>query len=86
MATPEQVRAFLDRPWVRLRREKDRTIAARVAREGAESGLRMATQLRLHVEALGLALTDADRRADLEAAVRLRRLLDRAGRRQRRAR
>jgi len=86
VATPEQVRAFLDRPWARLRREKDRHVATRVAREGAETGLRMAEGLRAHVVSLGLAPPTADRRADLDAAVRLRRLLDRAGRRRRRAR
>ncbi|HVV82535.1 MAG TPA: hypothetical protein VHE35_05620 [Kofleriaceae bacterium] len=84
--TAAQLRAFLERPWSRLRAEKDRHTAAVVARDGADRAFAIAEALRRHAAAMGAIPTEADRRADLEAAVDLRRKLARAGRRLRRAR
>jgi hypothetical protein len=86
VATREQVRAFLDRPWHRLRRAKDRYLAARVAEMGADEAFRMAAELNAHARAMGAQWSAADREADLDAAVTLRRILDRAGQRSRRTR
>jgi hypothetical protein len=86
MATAAQVRAFLDRPWARLREAKDRHNADTIAHEGSDRAFAIAAALRAHAGAMGALPTAADRRADLDAAVELRRKLDRAGRRPRRAR
>lgn len=86
MATPEQLRAFLARPWARLRELKDRHVAEAIAEEGADLAFELAERLRAHAEAMDARPSEIDRAADLATAVRLRRLLDRAGRRSRRAR
>jgi NAD(P)H-dependent FMN reductase len=86
MTTPAQLRAFLDRPWSRLRELKDRHTAALVDREGVAGGFRLAALLRDHARAMGAEPSAAERQADLAAAVELRRKLDRASRRPRRAR
>lgn len=84
--TAAQLRAFLDRPWGRLRVAKDVHTAAVIGRDGADRAFAIAEALRAHAEALGALPGPAERRADLEAAVTLRRKLDRAGRGPRRAR
>ena len=84
--TPAQLRAFLDRPWARLRAAKDQHTAAVIGREGVARAFALAEALRTHAVAMGALPTVAERRADLESAVALRRKLDRAGRRSRRAR
>ena len=86
MATAEQLREFLARPWARLRIEKDRHTALVIAREGTARAFALAELLRAHALAMGADVSPADRAADLDAAVALRRKLDRAGRRPRRAR
>lgn len=82
----QQLRAFLDRPWARLRAAKDRHTASVIAREGEDRAFELAAVLRAHAIAMGAGPSAADRRADLEAAVTLRRKLDGARRRPRRAR
>jgi hypothetical protein len=84
--TARQLRAFLERPWTRLRAAKDRHTAAVIARDGADRAFQLAALLRDHAVAMGAHASPAERRADLDAAVALRRKLDRAGRRPRRAR
>jgi hypothetical protein len=84
--TVQQLRAFLGRPWTRLRAAKDRHTAAVIARDGADRAFQLAALLRDHAVAMGAHSSPAERRADLDAAVALRRKLDRAGRRPRRAR
>lgn len=84
--TAQQLRAFLERPWARLRAAKDRQTAALIAREGADRAFQLAALLRDHAVAMGAHPSPAERRADLDAAVALRRKLNRAGRRPRRAR
>lgn len=87
MATPEQLRAFLARPWARLRALKDRHVASEIERDGTDAAFEMAEGLRAHAEAMSSFPSDADRAEDLATAVHLRRLLDRAGSaRRRRAR
>jgi hypothetical protein len=86
VATRAQIQAYLDRPWHRLRVEKDRYLAARIAEMGTDEAFRMAGELNAHARAMGARLSAADRQADLDAAVKLRRILDRAGRRSRRTR
>lgn len=86
MATREQLRAFLDRPWERLRELKDRHNANLVALDGADAAFAMEAALAARAAAAGATCTDDDRADDLATAVRLRRLLDRAGRRYVRAR
>ncbi|MBL9101833.1 MAG: hypothetical protein JNL82_12795 [Myxococcales bacterium] len=81
MPTREELRAFLARPWDRLRVLKDQHNAATIEREGVEAAFRLAASLRAHAKAMGAEPSPADREADLAAAVRLRRLLDRGGRR-----
>lgn len=81
VTTPEQLRAFLARPWDRLRELKDRHNMETVQREGVEAAFRMAEALREHAELMGAVPTAEDRAEDLAAAVRLKQLLDRAGRR-----
>lgn len=83
VATAQQLQAFLARPWARLRALKDRHTAARIADGGADEAFRIAALLRAHAMTMGAVESDAARRADLRAAVRLRELLDRAGRRPR---
>jgi hypothetical protein len=84
--TREQLEAFLGRPWDRLRALKDRHHAAAIAAGGADEAFRVAGLLRAHADAMGAIETDAARRDDLRAAVRLRKLLDRVSRRTRSAR
>ena len=86
VVTAQQLRGFLDRPWARLRVGKDRHTAATIAREGSDRAFQLAEILRTHAVAMGALASDAERRADLEAAVTLRRKLDRARRRPRRPR
>jgi len=86
VATREQVRAFLDRPWSMLRTLKDRHNAATIDRKGPDAAFRMAGMLRDYAELMGARPSEADRAADLQAAVDLRRKLDRANRRSRRSR
>ena len=74
--------AFLGRPWDRLRRMKDRHHAV----AGVDESFRLAALLRAHAQQMGGIETPEARRLDLAAAVELRRKLDRAGRRPRRAR
>jgi hypothetical protein len=81
MPTREQLRAFLDRPWGRLRALKDRHVAGVVAEGGADAAFRLAAALAERAEEAGACQNEEDRAEDLAAAVRLRRLLDRAGRR-----
>ncbi|HEX2685716.1 MAG TPA: hypothetical protein VHN14_03820 [Kofleriaceae bacterium] len=83
--TAQQLRAFLDRPWARLRAAKDRYTAAMIARDGADRAFQLAALLREYAVVMGAHPSPAERRADLDAAVALRRKLDRAGRRSRRA-
>jgi hypothetical protein len=82
----QQLRRVLDRPWARLRAAKDRHTESVIAAEGADRAFALAALLSAHASAMGAGPGDADRRADLDAAVMLRRKLDRAGRRPRRAR
>jgi hypothetical protein len=86
MATAAEGRAFLDRPWDRLRREKDRYIAKTISERGTAYALDVSDELRWHAALLGAARDEEDRDEDLANAVRLRRLLDRANRPKRRAR
>jgi hypothetical protein len=86
VATREQLRTFLDRPWSRLRVLKDRHMAGVIARDGADWAFQVAALLREHARAMGATPSAADRRADLATAVNLRRKLDRARRRPQRAR
>lgn len=86
MATAAQIRAFLDRPWARLRAEKDRHLAARIAEKGADEAFRLAASLIEHARAMGAVQTLEDERADLDSAIRLRKVLDRARGRSRRTR
>jgi hypothetical protein len=81
MATRDQLLAFLQRPWHRLRVLKDRHHARVIAKRGADAAFHIAGLLRAHARAMGAAPPDAERRDDLATAVRLRKLLDRAGRR-----
>ena len=83
MPTREQLRAFMERPWSALREGKDRYNAAHVAREGADEAFRVAEELAAHAREMNAVANHAD---DLEAAVRLKELIDRASRRLRRAR
>jgi hypothetical protein len=85
MATADELLAFLARPWSELRAAKDRYTAARLASESADAAFEMAEMLRAHADAMGARLTTRDRNADLAAAVRLKRLLDRASKRSARA-
>jgi len=85
MATREQLRAFLDRPWERLRELKD-LHNAKVVADDAEAALAMGEALAQRAEEAGARFTEEDRAADLATAIRLRRLLDRAGRHYVRAR
>lgn len=84
--TAAQLRAFLDRPWGRLRAAKDRQTGAVIARDGVDRAFALAEMLRAHAVAMGALPSPAERRADLEDAVTLRRKLDRANRRPRRPR
>ena len=86
MATRAEIRAFLDRPWERVREAKDRYLAALIAREGTDTAFRLAAMLRDHAAAMGARTSDDERAADLAAAIDLRRKLDRASRRRRRIR
>ena len=86
VTTAAELRAFLARPWGRLRAAKDRHTAAMVAREGAAAAFEVADSLSAHAEAMGAVADEGERAADLAAAVSLRRKLDRASRRRRRAR
>jgi hypothetical protein len=81
MATRQQLRAFLDRPWDRLRELKDRHVAEVVARDGADAAFRIAAALRDRAKEAGARQSEQERADDLAAAIRIRRLLDRAGRR-----
>jgi hypothetical protein len=81
MPTPDELRTFLARPWDRLRVLKDQHNAATIEREGVEAALRLAEILREHAKAMGAELSPAERGDDLAAAVRLKRLIDRASRR-----
>lgn len=84
--TAPQLQAFLARPWARLRALKDRHHSERIAASGADEAFRIAALLRAHATTMGAIESDTARRADLLAAVSLRKLLDRAGRRPRSAR
>lgn len=86
MATREQLRAFLDRPWARLRELKDRHTAAMIDRDGAGAAFRLAGILSDHARNMGAVSSEAARRDDLAAAVELRRKLDLASRRSQRPR
>ena len=86
MPTRAQLRAFLDRPWDRLRALKDRHNAETIAREGADAAFAIAAGLRERAEEAGARQSDQDRADDLACAIRIRSLLDRAGRRHNRAR
>jgi hypothetical protein len=86
VTTAAQLEAFLRRPWSRLRVLKDRHHAERTAIGGPDEAFRVAELLRGHARAMGAVETAAARRADLEAAISLRKKLDRASRRLRRAR
>ena len=86
MTTPQQLRAFLDRPWAKLRAAKDRHTAAVIARDGTARAFQLAGILHDHAVAMDALPSPAARRADLDAAVAMRRKLDRAGRRPRRTR
>ena len=81
VATREQLRAFRDRPWARLRELKDRHTATMIDREGADAAFRLAAILSEHARTMGAVPGAAARSADLAAAVELRRKLDRASRR-----
>lgn len=81
MTTPAELRAFLARPWDRLRVLKDRHNAETVEREGVEAAFRLAELLRAHARAMGALPSPAERADDLAAAVRLKQLLERASRR-----
>jgi hypothetical protein len=85
VTTRQQLRAFLDRPWARLRELKDQHVSELVAREGADAAFRLAEGLRARAEEAGARQTVEDRADDLATAIRIRRLLDRAGRRHHRA-
>jgi len=84
--TRDQLLAFLGRPWEKLRAAKDRSTANVIARDGVARAFQLADLLRQHAIAMGAVPSPADRRADLDTAVEIRRKLDRAGRRSRRAR
>jgi hypothetical protein len=86
VATAEYLRSYLDRPWWRARRAKDQYVAQLVAVKGADEAFRLAATLDDHARAMGAVYSADERRQDLEAAIRMRRLLDRAGRRSRRPR
>lgn len=86
MTTAAELRAFLDRPWDRLRALKDRHTAALVEREGTGAAFRIAASLQEHAAAMGAVPTPAQRADDLATAVRIRKLLDRANQRLRRDR
>lgn len=72
--TREQLEQFLARPWDRLRALKDRHHAS----SGPEESFRIAEMLREHARAMGAHQDEQARVDDLLAAVRLKRLLDRA--------
>ena len=84
--TPQQLRAFLARPWAKLRAAKDQHTAAVVARDGTGRAFQLAELLSDHALTMGAFQSAAERRADLAAAVEIRRKLDRASRRSRRTR
>jgi hypothetical protein len=86
MTTRNELRAYLDRPWARLRALKDRHNAQTVEREGADRAFAIAIGLSVRAAEAGALPTDAERADDLAVAVRIRSLLDRAGRRHRHAR
>jgi hypothetical protein len=78
MTRASDLRQFLSRPWERLRESKDRHVAGVIARGGADAAFRIVDQLREHARSCSAIVSDEDRQADLETAVRLRRLIDRA--------
>lgn len=85
MTTRDELRAYLERPWARLRALKDRHNARTIERGGADAAFAIAAGLVARAAEAGATRTDAERADDLATAIRLRSLLDRAGRRHRRA-
>ncbi len=80
----EDVKAFLNRPWERLRQRKDRELFERVDRLGAREAIRLGDSLRVSVsELVGGPGPDA-RAEDLRDLIRLKRLLERSTARRRR--
>ncbi|MCC7383400.1 MAG: hypothetical protein IT384_16300 [Deltaproteobacteria bacterium] len=78
--TEQNLRAFLDRPWAQLRALKDQHTAGLLDRRGAGALIQMGEQLRARAREAGAWPSERDRAEDLASHVRLRRLLDRAGR------
>jgi len=73
------IRAFVSRDWLRVRRAKDEYWAERIARLGAGEAVRVADDLRRQALLLDPAWpSEADRRRDLLAHVRLARRFRRA--------
>jgi hypothetical protein len=73
------IRAYLARDWAAARDAKDAYWAERIERLGPAEGLRIGEELRLQAQLLNPAWpSEADRREDFLAHVRLRALLDRA--------
>ena len=75
MLRPEDLRAFASRDWKLLDRMKRDHWARRLARLGPAESLRVATSLRLHVQAMRGLPTAAEREADLQGHIRLAELL-----------
>lgn len=78
--TSENLKAFLGRPWDRLRALRDQYTAGVLETEGAGALLEMGDALRAHAEVCGATVSAQARSDDLLGAVGLRRLLDRASR------
>jgi hypothetical protein len=74
------IRAFVERDWDAARRAKDRYWAERIEMLGAAEGFRIAEELRNQALALNPSWPHAgERRADLEAHIRLAGVFRRVG-------
>ena len=79
----EDLRAFLDRPWDRLRAKKDAHQARRLSAAGADASFALAESLRVFSEEVGGQWRRDSRKQDLADLLFLKQRLERISARRR---